>query len=170
MEPHEILQLETSYGERHVNEVSFHREDVTSDNNGQISVMLESNQPENIIRSLVVNSLEIMEYCYSNECCSPDETCMNGVCIRDLRNQITLTKEQRNRICIIGIWLGSEWPQYLNLTFHSFAKNSDFADFYVFTNMTTFHYIPPKSSIEILYVTQDDFYQRFLYLTDDLTP
>merc|ERR1719483_566337 len=74
---------------------------------------------------------------------------------------------KKNRIGVIGVWLGWECPLYLNLTFESFRQNSDIFDFYVLTNMTSNHYVPSDSSIEVLHVTRRDFFERFAFITDD---
>jgi len=159
---------------RHCNKITQHKQDIFADEDGMAFMHMKSDpsesknlQDDDI--SCTINALELKEYCYGDETCLPHERCSNGVCHRDLTQEFTdeTKARKKNRIGVIGVWLGWEWPLYLNLTFESFRQNSDIFDFYVFTNMTSNHYVPPNSAIEVLHVTRRDFFERFAFITDD---
>jgi len=73
-----------------------------------------------------------------------------------------------NRVAVATMWIGEEWPSYVNLTMQGFAANEKEVDFYVFHNCKQGPpYIPRAKNIFIYKIDDKFIYERMQILFTD---
>ena len=65
------------------------------------------------------------------------------------------------RVALISMWIGEEWPRYINLTTHSFGASEGTVDFFIFYTANNHPpLMPRRRNLHFFKMTHPDFFYR----------
>lgn len=65
------------------------------------------------------------------------------------------------RVALISMWIGEEWPRYINLTTHSFGESEGTVDFFIFYTANNHPpLLPRRRNLHFFKMTHPDFFYR----------